>query len=183
MVITEENIKDAISRTRSMSGAARYLKVSRDKFKKLALKYGLFEPNQSGKGICKGRKFKCKEDVFCKTMVPSTVLKKWLSKERSWCCEKCGLDSWMGEELSLEIHHLDGDKANNELSNLQILCPNCHSQTHNWRSRNINKLKISDHDMLNALYNSDSIYDALNTLGLSGGGNYKRVYKLLDEKK
>jgi hypothetical protein len=42
-------------------------------------------------------------------------------------CEICGAKEWMGETLSLELHHIDGDHTNNELSNLQILCPNCHS--------------------------------------------------------
>ena len=28
-----------------------------------------------------------------------------------------------------EIHHIDGNHYNNEESNLQLLCPNCHSLT------------------------------------------------------
>lgn len=31
-----------------------------------------------------------------------------------------------------QLHHIDGDETNNELSNLQMLCPNCHSQTDNY---------------------------------------------------
>lgn len=29
----------------------------------------------------------------------------------------------------LQIHHIDGNHYNNEESNLQLLCPNCHSLT------------------------------------------------------
>ena len=42
-------------------------------------------------------------------------------------CEKCGNTYWLGVKLPLELHHKDGDHFNNELSNLEILCPNCHS--------------------------------------------------------
>lgn len=42
-------------------------------------------------------------------------------------CEICGVSQWQGVELPLELHHKDGDHYNNELSNLMILCPNCHS--------------------------------------------------------
>ena len=31
----------------------------------------------------------------------------------------------------MELHHIDGNRYNNELDNLQILCPNCHSLTPN----------------------------------------------------
>ena len=41
-----------------------------------------------------------------------------------------------------QLHHIDGDNTNNELSNLQILCPNCHSQTENYcGNANINTNK------------------------------------------
>lgn len=42
-------------------------------------------------------------------------------------CEICGAHIWNGVELSLELHHIDGNHFNNDLDNLQILCPNCHS--------------------------------------------------------
>lgn len=51
-------------------------------------------------------------------------------------CEACGLGEWRGEPLSLELHHVNGDRHDNRLENLQLLCPNCHSQTDNWGGRN-----------------------------------------------
>ena len=47
-------------------------------------------------------------------------------------CEICGLDSWMGKPIPLELHHIDENRFNNRLENLQILCSNCHIQTHNY---------------------------------------------------
>jgi hypothetical protein len=46
-------------------------------------------------------------------------------------CEMCGVSEWMGFPITLELHHVDGNRYNNVLENLQILCPNCHSLTPN----------------------------------------------------
>ena len=43
------------------------------------------------------------------------------------CCELCGNSSWLGIQLPLELHHKNGNHQDNNLNNLQILCPNCHS--------------------------------------------------------
>jgi len=57
-------------------------------------------------------------------------------------CEICGCkDTWQGKPISLELHHINGDHFDNRLENLQILCPNCHSQTDTFRRQNKNKNK------------------------------------------
>ena len=56
-------------------------------------------------------------------------------------CEKCGLSVWMGQKLSLELHHKDGNRFNNELENLEILCPNCHSLTPNHSHQRVKHQK------------------------------------------
>lgn len=42
-------------------------------------------------------------------------------------CEGCELEEWRGEPIPLELHHVDGDRRNNTLPNLRLLCPNCHA--------------------------------------------------------
>jgi DNA-binding transcriptional ArsR family regulator len=52
-------------------------------------------------------------------------------------CEICGISDWLGAPLSLALHHVNGDRDDNRLENLQLLCPNCHSQTDTFAGRNI----------------------------------------------
>lgn len=52
-------------------------------------------------------------------------------------CDICGnLGSWNGAPLSLQLDHQNGDPSDHRLKNLRFLCPNCHSQTHNFCGRN-----------------------------------------------
>lgn len=51
-------------------------------------------------------------------------------------CYNCGISEWHDRRLSLELHHVDGNGMNNRLENLQLLCPNCHSQTKTWGGKN-----------------------------------------------
>lgn len=67
-------------------------------------------------------------------------LKKHIIKDRGHKCEICLLELWNSLLIPLEIHHIDGDRTNNVLDNLQLLCCNCHAQTDSYRGR---KNKIS----------------------------------------
>jgi 5-methylcytosine-specific restriction endonuclease McrA len=53
-----------------------------------------------------------------------------------YVCVKCKNEgTWQGEELVLELDHINGDCLNNSLENLRWLCPNCHTQTPTWRGK------------------------------------------------
>lgn len=100
--------------------------------------------------------------------------------EQNGCCNHCGISEWRGKSITLELEHRDGDHQNNVRENLECICPNCHSQTDTWRGRNRNGKRITDEDLLFALRQADSIYQALIDVGLSPrGNNYTRAKRLL----
>ena len=56
-------------------------------------------------------------------------------------CECCHITEWCGKQITFQLHHIDGDHYNNELENLQVLCPNCHSQTENFCGKKLKRNK------------------------------------------
>lgn len=54
-------------------------------------------------------------------------------------CEICNNHEWLGNKIPLELHHVDGNRFNNDFYNLQILCCNCHANTPNYGSKNVKK--------------------------------------------
>lgn len=50
-------------------------------------------------------------------------------------CERCGGSKWLNESIPLELHHVNGDRFDNRIENLQLLCPNCHALTDNHAGR------------------------------------------------
>ena len=100
-------------------------------------------------------------------------------------CNLCELNGWLGNPITLELEHKDGNRNNNKRDNLEMLCPNCHSLTDTWRGRNkTNKRhKISDEKLLESLLvNEWNMRQALLNVGLvAKGGNYKRCHRLKKE--
>ena len=80
-----------------------------------------------------------KKDLFrenCKhvrSILRRTILKEGLIPYK---CEICGVTEWNDKTLSLELDHINGINNDNRLENLRFLCPNCHSQTSTYGSRN-----------------------------------------------
>jgi len=48
-------------------------------------------------------------------------------RENFFRCQMCG---WDKKPEILQIHHLDGNRLNNVLENIRLICPNCHSSIH-----------------------------------------------------
>ena len=62
--------------------------------------------------------------------------------ETKGICEDCGItDTYNNKPITLQCDHIDGNSDNNNLSNLRLLCPNCHTQTETWCGRNVKNTK------------------------------------------
>lgn len=81
-----------------------------------------------------------------------TVLRRYVIKNNliPYKCAICGCTEWQGKTLSLELDHINGINNDNRLENLRFLCPNCHSQTSTYGSRN-QQLNSSEYDIPNDL--------------------------------
>lgn len=68
--------------------------------------------------------------------IRNRLIKEGLKEHR---CEICGNHEWNGKPIPLQLHHINGNPTDNRLSNLQVLCPNCHAQTDNYSGKNSHK--------------------------------------------
>ena len=67
-----------------------------------------------------------------------TSMKRYLVWKHNGTCQNCECGTWMGGKMSVEIHHVNGKSKDNRVSNLQLLCPNCHALTPTYKAKNRN---------------------------------------------
>ena len=132
---TDEDILEAVKNNKSLTGVLKdlNLKIAGGNYgnmKRNIQRLGADTSHWKGQGWNAGDRTKDWSEY-----AKSASIKPHLIEERSHCCEKCGLTKWLDEDIILEVHHLDGDRTNNVLENLQLFCPNCHALTDNWRGR------------------------------------------------
>lgn len=114
----------------------------------LNLDYSIFKGKSAVTKASKLNNVK-KEDILkenCKHQ--RTVLRRYVIKNNliPYKCAICGCTEWQGKTLSLELDHINGINNDNRLENLRFLCPNCHSQTSTYGSRN-QQLNSSEYDI------------------------------------
>lgn len=138
-VISKEALEIVIAESSTMAEAADKINLAFSTFKRHVLLHGIeWNTNQSGKGGTKAKKKL--EDVFLgKQHLVTSALRLRLIREgyKEAKCEECGISEWNKRPISLELDHISGDRTDNSLENLRILCPNCHSQTSTFRGKNI----------------------------------------------
>ena len=147
---TNEQLIDAVANSYSIAGVIRALGLipaggnyatENNKIKELDLDVSHF----TGKGWNVGLKFKPRkakplsEILVENSNYQSFKLAQRLLKEKvkEYKCERCKRTEWEGVPIPLELHHINGTRNDNRISNLQLLCPNCHALTDNYRGKNI----------------------------------------------
>lgn len=75
-------------------------------------------------------------------------LKKALIREYWNICVWCGNTERLWRPIPLEIHHKDWDSTNTIPSNIDLLCPNCHTFTDTYKSKNKNSTRKRKADVV-----------------------------------
>lgn len=146
--MTDQEFIEICNESPTMALAAAKMGIHFNTFKRKAEKLGCYKPNPGGKGTTKPKPegklnislndilegnhpqyqtFKLKNKLF------EAGLKKNI-------CEECGISEWNKKEIKCELDHINGNRTDHALSNLKILCPNCHSQTETFRAKNIKRV-------------------------------------------
>ena len=140
--IDKEKFIKVCNESPSMAKACQQLGLHWNTFYRYAKKFECYKPNPGLKGYNKASTSKIKTQDILEGKYPqyqTFKLKNRLLKEhiKEPVCECCGNSEWMGNPIPLELHHKNGDRTDHTLSNLMLLCPNCHAQTETYRAKNI----------------------------------------------
>ena len=151
-----EQLKGAVKQSTSFGGVLRMIGLKdaggnhaqiRKYIKELDLDVSHFKGrawNKGLKGIYK-RRIPLEKILVKNSSYHSFKLKKRLFGERlknQWC-ETCGwAEKTENGYLPLELDHINGDRMDNRIVNLRILCPNCHSLTPTHRGRKNTKSEL-----------------------------------------
>lgn len=136
---TEEQIVEAVKSSKSIAEVLRRINLKPFGSNYITLKRKIAHLNLdtshfTGELWSKNQSIKQVQEYKC-----TSALKKCLLKQRGHQCESCKLTEWLNLPITIELDHIDGNNFNNDINNLRLLCPNCHSQTSTWRGRK-NKL-------------------------------------------
>jgi heterodisulfide reductase subunit B len=143
--INKDEFIKVCNESMSMAQASAKLGLHFNTFKRYALEYGCYSTNPSGKGMKKKSEPKIpladilsgKYPEFQTFKLKNRLIREGYIKNE---CSKCGLTEWQDKPLNMELDHIDGIRTNHSLDNLRMLCPNCHSQTDTYRSKNRAKI-------------------------------------------
>lgn len=103
--------------------------------KRLKLDTSHFHGQGWNKGQTFGPKRPISDYLSNKYHICSSKLKERLIKDKylKHKCQSCDGETWINKPIPLELHHKDGNRDNNNLDNLELLCPNCHTMTKTYR--------------------------------------------------
>lgn len=158
---TDDQLKEAINVNQSFRAVLKDLGLvpaggNYEQLKRRVVELGIDTSHFTGKGWNIGWKFDPRQPVSpLSTLLvqdrytQSHSLKRRLFKEglKTPKCELCGwCERSVDGRIPVELDHINGDKTDNRLENLRILCPNCHSLqlTHRGRNKTVRLIKLKN---------------------------------------
>lgn len=147
---TEEQLREAVKTCFSVKECLKKLNVSdcggnyytfHKYVKILQLDTKHFTGQLWSKGKVLGPKYDIEEYLSNKRYISSHDLRLRLINEKIYQhkCQNCKKKKWLNKPIPLELHHKNGIHTDNNLSNLELLCPNCHTLTDTYKSKNRKK--------------------------------------------
>ena len=134
-VVSDDIIIDKVSECKTLSELASTLGTSRywisNRVKELNIDLSHFQRSAY-------RPWKEDEILVENSIVGQNVLRYFILSNdliEYICCECGNTGEWMGKDIILELHHINGNNKYNKLDNLVFLCPNCHTQTKSYRGK------------------------------------------------
>jgi len=123
------------------SNKVRYGKSSRPKYNCLNCENKIYKGRKYCSSDCSNKHHK--KEFFYKIEMGDTSLtekhyKDYLKQKFGNECMECGWNKInpITGNVPIQLEHIDGNADNNSLTNLKLLCPNCHSLTSTYGSLN-----------------------------------------------
>jgi Zn finger protein HypA/HybF involved in hydrogenase expression len=123
-----------------------------------------------------------KEEIFSEdSPCSNSYVRKFVLKNKlkEYKCESCELVNWKNQNINLQLDHINGNRKDNRLENLRWLCPNCHSQTSTFCSRNVKSKRYSDELIISLCKKHGNVRGVVEELGCNPRlyGRIKRLAK------
>lgn len=150
---TEQNLRIAVGKSANFRQVLYHLGLREaggnySQLRKYLKEFGVDTSHFMGKGWSRGTKKPFKAIISLdEILVDGSTFQSFKLKHRLFKeglkvkeCEECGWKrTSIDGRLPLELHHVNGNRLDNRIQNLKVLCPNCHSLCINHRGKNIKK--------------------------------------------
>ena len=138
---TDEALRAAVASNTTMAGTLRHLGLSQTGGNRISVakrihKLGFPTSHWTGRPTKYG-KIRPLQELLVKgryvNHIKARLFREGLLENR---CAICGITDWQGKPLTMHLDHINGDRWDNRLENLRIICANCDTQTDTFGGRN-----------------------------------------------